>query len=273
MPSLALGVNSLWYEESGDGEAVTAVHGLGFSHALWEPLRARLTSPLRLLTFDLRGHGRSGPMMGPYHPEVMVEDLRYLLDARGVPTTHLLGHGEGALVALLFALKYPARVHRMVLMSGYPECQTREVHQRLSLAAARLAPDATRTWWKMPGRPDWWDSAAAQVALHEEAFESIQHAPVPMWTPFLHACEVPALVLSGTGRRRESWSSKMLYEALPGASLVVFEGPCDPLPLSVPGAIAPWIDAFLQDSSWPEAEGATIWLKPARALGLKDLAR
>jgi|GEM_PF-5201376 len=273
MPYLAMGINSLWYDESGEGEPLTAVHGLGFSHALWEPLRARLTTAVRMLTFDLRGHGRSGPLMGPYHPEVLVEDLRMLLDARGVPATHLIGHGEGALVALLFALKYPARVHRLVLLSGYPECQNREIHQRLALSGARLVSDGARFRLGGVGRPDWWDAPAGQVTIHEESRSAVLLAPVPMWTPFLNACDRPVLVMAGNGRRRESWSSKMLYEALPAGNLVVFDGPCDPLPLSVPGALAPWIDAFLQEQPWPEADGATMWLKPARALGLKDLAR
>jgi class 3 adenylate cyclase len=77
----------------------------------------RLASFGRLIFLDKRGSGLSDPVpVGaiPTHEEWM-DDIRTVLDDIGSRSAALLGHGEGAPMALLFAATHPRRTKFLVL--------------------------------------------------------------------------------------------------------------------------------------------------------------
>ena len=82
---------------------------------LWEPQRPRFSEHLRVLRYDMRGHGASGAPPGPYSIERLGLDLMGLLDALAIPQVHLCGLSLGGLVAQWCAAEWPERVDRIVL--------------------------------------------------------------------------------------------------------------------------------------------------------------
>lgn len=64
---------------------------------------------------DTRGHGQSPRGTAPFTLEQFAEDLKGFLDSREISRCHLLGFSDGANIALLFALKYPEYVEKLVL--------------------------------------------------------------------------------------------------------------------------------------------------------------
>lgn len=97
------------------GELVM-IHGLAANLAFWRLGMAKaFPSICRITVYDLRGHGRSGTPASGYSPEQLTLDLRDLLDHLGLKRVHLLAHSFGGTIAILFALRYPERVHSLIL--------------------------------------------------------------------------------------------------------------------------------------------------------------
>jgi pimeloyl-ACP methyl ester carboxylesterase len=71
----------------------------------------------RALSYDLRGHGMSGPGRS-YAVDAHVEDLATVLAALGIFRTVLVGQGSGAVIAAQFALHHPERVDALVVVSS-----------------------------------------------------------------------------------------------------------------------------------------------------------
>ena len=85
----------------------------------WSDLARALSVQRRCLMPDLPGHGDS--LAGQAHDvEATAAAMAADLDAMSVPRTDLLGYSLGGRVALYFALTYPERVGRLVLIPCYP---------------------------------------------------------------------------------------------------------------------------------------------------------
>lgn len=101
--------------ESGAGEPALFLHGFGLTTAHWAPLLARLPS-LRIIAIDMPGHGGSDG--ADYHGvnlrDWYTEMLAGLLERLGVDSAHIVGHSQGAMIAMWLALDAPERVRSLI---------------------------------------------------------------------------------------------------------------------------------------------------------------
>jgi len=105
----------LYYEASGKGPAVVLVHGGLVDSRLWDEQMKPLSKHFRVVRYDIRGYGRSQAPAGEYYP---IQDLRALLDYLKIDKATLVGLSLGGIIAADFALEYPARVERLVLVGS-----------------------------------------------------------------------------------------------------------------------------------------------------------
>jgi len=111
MAKLMLPDVALHYQCLGEGDDVVLIHGLGANLAFWYMGIARvLAQRYRVITYDLRGHGRSSMPAAGYTLPDMVRDLHSLLDHLQSPRAHIVGHSFGARVALYYAIAHSDRV-------------------------------------------------------------------------------------------------------------------------------------------------------------------
>jgi 3-oxoadipate enol-lactonase len=101
--------------ESGSGEAVVLVHAIGCDNRMWDSLAAALSTGLRVIRIDVRGHGKSPVPKGPYSLGELAADVVTLLDQRGIERAHWVGLSMGGMIGQAFALGHPQRLHRLVL--------------------------------------------------------------------------------------------------------------------------------------------------------------
>jgi 3-oxoadipate enol-lactonase len=94
---------------------VTLTHPLGVTLALWDDHVTALTQRFRVLRYDVRGHGGSEILPGPYTLEQMAGDLFDLLDNLGIMETHFVGVSMGGLIGMTAALTRPSRIKSLVL--------------------------------------------------------------------------------------------------------------------------------------------------------------
>ena len=92
-------MNSNWhYHESGTGETLVLLHGIGMSHAAWMPVIPYLAKHRRVIAFDLAGFGQSPALPDGLEPtmENLANVLRENLQRLGIQTpVHLAGNSLG----------------------------------------------------------------------------------------------------------------------------------------------------------------------------------
>ncbi|GLK83812.1 alpha/beta fold hydrolase [Ancylobacter defluvii] len=124
---------------AGAGHTVVLIHGVGLSRWVWRQQVAALAPHLRVVSYDLPGHGSDERGFESDSLDAYVEDLASVLDAAGVDKAVLVGAAFGSFIARRFARLHPERVAGLVLVSPLgrrtPE-QSRAVAARFRETAA-----------------------------------------------------------------------------------------------------------------------------------------
>src|SRR4030095_6019938 len=112
---------NLVYETQGSGsEVVIVIHGgAGLPHEYFHPMLYNLSRYAKLIFFDRRGDmlsTKSGHGMASI--EEMSDDVDALRKSLGLDRVSVLGHSFGATIALNYALRHPANVKRLILVSA-----------------------------------------------------------------------------------------------------------------------------------------------------------
>lgn len=127
------------YIDRGDGVPLVVQHGLGGD--LTQPALLFQPPPgFRLLSFDARGHGETRPL-GPVERIGIADtadDLLALLDRLEIDRAIVGGISMGAAVALNFALRFPDRLHGLILSRPAWLDRPGPEHLRIFLDIARL---------------------------------------------------------------------------------------------------------------------------------------
>lgn len=106
---------AIHYDVTGRGPTVVLLHGGGLDLRMWNALLPQLTPAHRVVRWDAPGHGAS---TAPAHPTAETTDeLLALLDHLRIGRATLVGFSMGAGTATGFAIRYPRRVDRLVLIS------------------------------------------------------------------------------------------------------------------------------------------------------------
>jgi pimeloyl-ACP methyl ester carboxylesterase len=119
MPTyVQLGAVSTWYEEHGQGDPLVLLHGGLVDARFFEPNLPALAERFHLYTPERRGHGHTPDVEGPITYQLMTDDtIAFLQTVVGQPAD-LVGHSDGAFVAMLVAMQRPELVKRLVMISG-----------------------------------------------------------------------------------------------------------------------------------------------------------
>jgi 4,5:9,10-diseco-3-hydroxy-5,9,17-trioxoandrosta-1(10),2-diene-4-oate hydrolase len=110
----------LHYHEAGEGPVLILLHGSGPGVSGWSNFRGNLpvfAKSFRTIVLDMPGFGLSEPVEidRPYS-KIAADSVRALMDGLGIEKAHLLGNSMGGSVTGHFALAYPDRADRLVMM-------------------------------------------------------------------------------------------------------------------------------------------------------------
>jgi pimeloyl-ACP methyl ester carboxylesterase len=113
------------YYTAGQGEPVIVVHGGGGDARTWWDNIIELSEKYTVYAPDLPGYGGSQPLEGNYYiPELSLFIGGFAANL-GLERFYLVGHSLGGGVALDYALKFPHRIKKLVLVSSL--CLGREI--------------------------------------------------------------------------------------------------------------------------------------------------
>jgi pimeloyl-ACP methyl ester carboxylesterase len=113
-----LGDVRTWYDEHGVGEPLVLLHGGLVDARFFAPNLAALAERFHVYTPERRGHGHTPDVDGPISYQLMADDTIAFLDQVVGGPADLVGHSDGAFVAMLVAMQRPELVNRLVMISG-----------------------------------------------------------------------------------------------------------------------------------------------------------
>lgn len=111
---LSLNGVQIHYEDEGSGAPLLFLHGNGEDLSLFTEVSQSLKSDYRVIRMDSRGHGESSAV-AEYHYEDMAQDCVALFAALHLTDITLVGFSDGAIVALMAALKQPQLIRQLIL--------------------------------------------------------------------------------------------------------------------------------------------------------------
>lgn len=104
-----------FFIEKGQGEALILLHGNSENSEYFQGQINEFAHYYHVYAIDTRGHGKSPRGNAPFTIRQFADDLLAFMDAHQINNAHLLGFSDGGNIALVFALKYPDRVNRLIL--------------------------------------------------------------------------------------------------------------------------------------------------------------
>lgn len=264
------GVN-LHYIERGQGQPLVLLHGMGDMAESFDisGLLDLAASRYHVFAFDRPGYGYSErPRTQAWTPAQQADLLHHALQTLGIERPIIAAHSLGTQVALQMALKYPASIHSLVLMSGYYFPTLRADALPMSIPALPLVGDLMRyTVSPLVGRMAWplmkrWLFGPARVParfrrfpvwmalrpsqLRASAAEAAMAAPTAaaMRTRYRELA-MPVVLLSGDGDRYVSVRNhtRPLCNRLPQAELHIAAGAGHMVHYLVPQQIMAAIDS------------------------------
>src|SRR4029077_12315492 len=122
-----------YYEIHGDGEPLILLQGGLGSGEMLGPVLLFLPARAWVTSAEMQGHGRTADIDRPIDIRLMADDIAALIDHLGLAAPDVVGYSLGAGVALQTAARHPAKVRRLVLVSGnirpdaiYPEMRAQQ---------------------------------------------------------------------------------------------------------------------------------------------------
>ncbi|NLI20383.1 MAG: alpha/beta hydrolase [Clostridiales bacterium] len=200
----------LAYTDQGMGDPLILLHGNGEDGGYFLAQTAILSQTRRVLVVDTRGHGRSPRGDGPFTLERFAEDLRDFLDCRGLREVDILGYSDGGNIALLFALRYPGRIRRLIVNGANLNPFGMKMGTWLATVlgygcACAAAPFSRRA----ARRKELLGLMATEPHIRPEALRKLT---------------MPALVIAGTQDLIRAGHTRLIARSLPHARLVWVEG-------------------------------------------------
>lgn len=104
---------------------VVLVHGFGVSSSYFLPTVERLATQFNVYAPDLPGHGKSDKPLEPLDVPRFADALIAWMDSLGIECASLVGNSMGCQIVVDAAMRYPARVERLVLIGPTADPQTR----------------------------------------------------------------------------------------------------------------------------------------------------
>jgi 3-oxoadipate enol-lactonase len=238
---------------------IALIHSLALNETVWDGVVPLLLPDADVLTYDCRGHGKSGLPHMTYTPELFAADLAALLDHVTWPTATIAGCSMGGCVAQAFAAHYPARTTSLGLIdttAWYGETAPKDWRDRAATAATKgfaalSAFQATR-WVSDSFRAEHADIIDAKMAIfmandvecYRATCEMLGDADLRALQPKM---TMPTSVIVGEEDYAATVAmSEQIQAALPKATLTILPKVRHLTPIECPEKIAELLKELLK---------------------------
>jgi proline iminopeptidase len=282
---IPVGNAELYSREVGQGTEIIVLHGgPDFDHSYLVPDLDRLSDSFHLIYYDQRGRGRSADRVQPEDVTLASEiaDIEKVRQYFHLDSVVLLGHSWGTVLALEYALRYPERVSRMILMNPAPastadykqlrtewlEKRPEDMEQRKTISASAAYkegdPDAVTAYYRIHfkaalARREDYEMIIARLrasftkegilksrAIEARLMNDTWSSPDYDLLPKLKSLRIPTLVISGDHEFIPAATAEHITQAVPNAHMVTLKDCGHFSYLECPAAVREQIDAFFR---------------------------
>jgi pimeloyl-ACP methyl ester carboxylesterase len=111
----------LWFDDQGAGDpALVFIHGFSCDHSNFEPQARYFSTGHRVISVDLRGHGRSDAPDQEYTIEGFADDVAWLCARLDLERPMIAGHSMGGMVAATLAERHPNLPGGVAILDAAP---------------------------------------------------------------------------------------------------------------------------------------------------------
>ena len=201
---------TLSYIEKGSGTPFVMLHGNGESNKYFCNQIGYFSKYYRVIAPDTRGHGKSPRGKMPFSLAQFADDLKEFLDGLGIGKAIILGFSDGGNIALLFALKYPQYVEKLILNG------------------ADLSPRGVKPMIQVPIRIGFgitdFVSRYDKKAVAKKEMLGLMIGQPNIKTEELVALKAPTLVIAGTKDMIREKHTVSICRAIPNSALAIIKG-------------------------------------------------
>jgi len=201
---------SLHYTKTGSGFPLLLLHGNGEDSTYFKHQIPVFSRKFTVYAIDTRGHGRSPMGTAPFTLSQFADDLLSFMDQHGLKQADILGFSDGGNIALIFALRHPERVRRLVLN------------------AANMHPTGIKTRYltEMQRERETVDESTAEGRYQAQLLDLMLLEP-NLTSKDLRAITCPTLVIAGRYDVIVENHTRLMALAIPGAKLAIIPGEHD----------------------------------------------
>lgn len=267
MPYVETNEIETYYESHGEGQPIVLVHGAWVDRRMWDSQVEALSQEYRVITYDLRGHGRTSPSAErSYTIELLAADLRALIETLSLSRPILCGLSLGGMVAQTYAVRYD-RLAALVLAGTAVSTRLtrRDRLQRLLFpkwsmtgTVRLLGPERYVDWafWLANrtrgtdwfGRDEFVQSYVRETmsAFETREFNEVFDAIYGFRRTDLAAITIPTLIINGEGESRSVFKHAAYIErTVPGSRSVVIPEAGHTVNMENPAAFTAELREFL----------------------------
>ena len=198
------------YVEAGAGDPLILLHGNGEDAGYFVHQMGPFARHFRVIAPDTRGHGQTPRGDAPFTIRQFADDLLGFMDARGIGKADILGFSDGSNIAMVFAMKHPERVRRLILDGANLDASgvkrsiqiPIEIGYRIAGMFAKRSPQARR---------------------HAEMLGLMVNDPA-VRPEELAGIQAPTLVLAGDRDMIKDSHTRLIAARIPGARLQILPG-------------------------------------------------
>lgn len=227
---------SMNYQIKGKGSNLVLIHGAGDNLKMWYNQVPVFARSFRVITYDVRGSGKTESPEGKYSVSLLAQDAYELMKAIGVKEAYFVGYSMGGRIAAQLALNYPKLVKALVLASSSPDLtppppealgRRREMLELLDKGDMKafvelMARDVFSPGFESSHPTEFEEYMKVKLQNKPDGIARIMRMGQPRSSPDLSKIKCPVLLLVG----ENDWimglaQGKEAHEAIRGSKLVV----------------------------------------------------
>ena len=199
-----------YYIEKGQGKPLILLHGNGENSSYFEGQIDVFARRYHVYAVDTRGHGKTPRGKEPFTIRQFADDLRGFMDEHQIEKAHVLGFSDGGNIAMIFAMRYPERVDRLILNG------------------ANLDPTGVKASVQRPieigyRMAKWFGGRKESARLHAEMLGLMVNDP-NVKPEELRSIRAKTLVIAGTNDMILTKHTRLIAARIPDSELVFIEG-------------------------------------------------
>lgn len=196
--------------EVGEGFPLILLHGNSESGKVFEHQMEYFAKQYHVIALDTRGHGQSPRGTQAFTIRQFADDLNDFMIEQKIDKAHILGFSDGGNIALIFAMKYPEKLSKLIVTGANLDTTgIKGSYQWIINLSYKLV--------------SWRAKQSAKARRTQEMLGLMVNDP-NIKAEDLKRISAPTLVMAGTKDMVKEEHTKLIAKSIPNAKIVIIPG-------------------------------------------------